>query len=163
MPDDWSYIQIGTTGEYKSKPFEVVGRIRLQLRSEYKNFWCAADQSGDTLWIAESFGSISVFTSSWQKYDKKVSGLRAGSNVRISQNLSLAGEFVERCEGLVLHGEIAEWNLFKKGFFIIQAGNASLTGYFFPENKETIHMLLGEKATIELLKLKNILQWNEWK
>ncbi len=63
MPDDWSYIQIGTTGEYKSRPFQIVGRIRLQLRSEYKNFWCAADHKGDSLWIAESFGSISIFAS----------------------------------------------------------------------------------------------------
>jgi hypothetical protein len=163
MPDDWSYIQIGTTGEFKSRPFQVAGRIRLQLRNEYKNFWCAADHRGDPIWIAESFGSMSVFTSPWQKFPEKVAKLRAGVTIHVSQSLKLVGESVEKCESLSIRGEIAEWILLNPGFFILQAGISSITAYFFPEDENNIHMLLGEKATIESLKLKNILQWNEWK
>ena len=30
MPDDWSIVQLGTTGVYKLNPFVVIGRVRLR-------------------------------------------------------------------------------------------------------------------------------------
>lgn len=163
MPDDWSFIQIGTTGEFKKNSFQVVGRIRLQLRNEYKNFWCAADLTGSVLWIVESFGSISVFPSPAQQCAEKVSALRAGNSIRINQTLIVTGEFVDKCESRSIRGEIGLIDFLEASFFIIQAGRSIHTVYFFPrEGGETL-MLVGEKATIESLNLKNTVVWNEWK
>ena len=163
MPDDWSFIQIGTTGEFKKNSFQVVGRIRLQLRNEYKNFWCAADLSGSVIWIVESFGSISVFTSPAQKCTEKVSALRAGNPIKINQTLVVTGEFVDKCESRSIRGEIGLIDFFEASFFIIQAGRSIYTAYFFPRESGDTLMLLGEKASIESLNLKNTVVWNEWK
>ena len=60
VPEDWSFLQIGTTGNYDNAPFTITGRIRLQLRNDYKNFWSAEYNNGKCLWIVESFASFSV-------------------------------------------------------------------------------------------------------
>jgi hypothetical protein len=163
MPEDWSFVQIGTTGEFKKQPFEIIGRIRLQLRNDYKNLWCAAYEQGKAMWIAESFASFAVFTSPLQTFEENVSKLRAGASIQVNRELKLTGEFVEKCEGISLRGELAEWKLFAPGFFLIQASRAQHTALFFPEGSKQAQMIVGEKVPVETLNFKNILEWNEWK
>src|SRR6187402_1195844 len=50
IPDDWTFVQIGTQGEFNKHKFRIVGRIRMQLRNEYKNFWSAEYSNGKCFW-----------------------------------------------------------------------------------------------------------------
>ena len=163
IPDDWSFLQIGTTGVFKEYNFTVIGRVRLQLRNDYKNFWCTIYDGGKCLWIAESFGSFALFTASWVEVKNDLSQLHAGKKVILANNVTLRGDYVEKCEGISYTGEIGLWNLFYPGFFLIQASNNSGQTAFFTIRKNERHVLTGEKVTLEELNLKNILTWDEWK
>ena len=163
-PVDWSFVKIGTTGDHEGKSFKIVGRVRLQLRNEYKNFWCAEYERGKCLWIVESFGSFALFVNPWAKYNKSVEKLRAAKWIPINDNVNLRGEYVEKCEAISFEGEVGPWTFFESAFFMVQASNKDgTTAIFFIEDKKNVQWLLGAKKTPVALKLGNIIQWDEWK
>lgn len=163
VPADWSFIQIGTEGGHKESEFRVVGRIRLQLRNDYKNLWCATVSNANHIWLMESFGSISVLGPTWEEYDDDIRSLHAGARVKLFADWHLEGEYVEKCEELSYEGELGKWNLFEPKFFFIQCSNGSLQTAIFTVFKKKIMFLKGKKVTLESLNLKNILTWDEWK
>lgn len=163
VPPDWSFIQIGTEGGYKESEFRVVGRIRLQLRNEYKNLWCAVVANGNYIWFMESFGSISVLGPTWEEYDDDIRSLHAGASVKLYDDWRLKGEYVEKCEEISYEGELGKWDLFEPKFFFIQCSDSSLQTAIFTVFKKKIMFLKGRKITLESLNLKNILTWDEWK
>lgn len=67
MPQDWTFIQIGTTGFIDDKQFAVIGRVRLQLLNEYKNIWTIVTESATTLLLTESFGSFFGFSTGFHR------------------------------------------------------------------------------------------------
>jgi hypothetical protein len=164
IPPDWSFLQPGSSGVYGNEPFSLIGRIRLQLRNDYKNLWCALLKDGNHLWLMESFCSFSVFTLPWKNLDMDVRHLHAGKTIKLSPQLVVKGEYVEKCERIALHGEIGDWKMFSPGFFFIQASNnAGQTVIFTIDEKENIECLGGKTVEVESLQLKNILVWDEWK
>jgi hypothetical protein len=164
VPDDWSFIQVGTTGEYDQEAFTIVGRVRLQLRNDYKNFWCGALESGKCIWLMESFASFSVLTSKWSDYSGNVSSLRSGLTISMNGAIKLTGEYVEKCEAISFEGEIANWKEVTPDFFFIQGSNPTgNTAVFTIRSKTKAEYLSGKKIEIQNLNLKNIVVWNEWK
>lgn len=164
IPPDWSFVQLNTTGEYKQQPFTVVGRIRLQLRNDYKNFWSAALNDGGAIWLMDSFASFAVLRDAWHTYTNSISDVRAGKTFHARKGLKLRGDFVEKCEGISYEGEIGSWKLFEPGFFFVQAANSgNEIAVFTIANKKDADFLSGEKVEVEQLALKNIIAWDEWK
>jgi hypothetical protein len=164
VPDDWSFIQIGTSAEYQKQILNVVGRIRLQLRNDYKNFWCCALDNGSHIWLMESFASFAILSSSWHVYNGETRTLQADLSISVSKGVKLVGEYVERCEGISYEGEIGNWKLFYASFFFIQGSNSTNdTAVFTAETGKGIQFLAGKKVEMEDLNLKNILTWDEWK
>lgn len=162
MPDDLSFVQIGTTGVLDGAPFEVIGRIRLQLRNDYKNFWCAVRKEGSGFWMVESFGSFAVYNGAWQPYTDLASKLRSNQTIPLPDG-PVTGEYVERCEGLALLGELLPWSIVEPGWFVVQGSKGARTAFFMTKpNVGGIHYLLGKKVPVENLKLANTLPWNEW-
>jgi hypothetical protein len=162
VPADWSFVQLNTTGEYDGSAFTVVGRVRLQLRNDYKNFWCCALRNGKSLWVMESFASFAVFIPDWIAHNKGISHLHAGASIQV-RNFKLRGEYVEKCEGVSYEGEIAQWKLFSPGFFFVQASRFEGETAAFVIEKGEIECMLGKKVDVQKLNLKNIIAWNEWK
>jgi len=163
FPDDWSFIQLGTTGKYQNESFKVIGRVRMQLRNDYKNFWSAEYKNGNQLWIVESFGSFTVFAGHWQNYNGDYKRLRAGAKIDVGASKNLHGEYVEKCEAIQYAGEFGDWKSFHPKFFVVQAGLANACALFVIKSDDDIHFLFGEKVTVEQLQLSIILQWDEWK
>jgi hypothetical protein len=164
IPDDWSFVRLRTTGEYQNEKFIVCGRIRLQLRNDYKNFWCAEYKNGKSLWIVESHASFSVFSGAWMSYEKDPIKLRANLSIPVNSMLTVKGEYVEKCEEMSFEGELSSWKHFDPGFFVVQGSHSNgPTAIFTILNKHTVDYLLGEKVKIESLNLQNIHEWNEWK
>jgi hypothetical protein len=112
----------------------------------------------------ESFASFALMEPTWNAYGETKRKLHADASIKIDKELTVKGEFVERCEGITYEGEIGDWTLFDRGFFFIQAsdlkGNICV---FMVEKKDSILFLKGMKTEIETLNLKNILVWDEWK
>ena len=163
-PEDWSFIKINTTGVYNQQAFTVVGRLRLQLRNEYKNFWSIGLQNGSSLWLMESFGSFAIFPAIWHDYKNAVSNLRAGKTIQVMKGLKLMVEYVEKCEDISCEGEIGSWKQFAPGFFVIQAANNTNEIALFTINNSTdVDYLGGLKVEYKHLNLNNIIGWDEWK
>ena len=160
MPADWSFIQLKTTGIYKDIPFQIIGRVRLQLRHDYKNFWCAEHSRGKTLWIAESFNSFAVMDMPWQEHDGKPKNIRAGKNISVHGGVT--GEYLEKCELLSIEGELGKWLNFVPGFFFVQASDLERTAFFTIVPQETVYITTGYKVTAQSLQLQNTIGWNEW-
>jgi hypothetical protein len=163
VPEDWSFVQLNTTGEYDGQTFTIVGRVRLQLRNDYKNFWCGAFRDGKSIWLMESFASFAIFDSAWQRYYGEASGLRAGAPVKITKDKNVRGEYVEKCEGISYEGEVGNWKIFYPGFFFVQASRTDGETAVFTIEAGTVEFLPGKKVDIQKLNLKNIIAWNEWK
>lgn len=164
IPADWSFLQIGSAFEFAKEDCQVVGRIRLQLRNDYKNLWCAALKSGKYIWIIESFASFAVLSGAWVEFKQSVSKLHAGGSISLKKDLKLKGEYVEKCEGITYEGVLGEWRLFKPGFFFIQCSNKeNRTAVFTVDGNHNIFSISGEKVDVRLLNFKNILSWDEWK
>jgi hypothetical protein len=164
IPEDWSFLQIGSGLEYNQNTLTAVGRIRLQLRNDYKNLWCAALNNGTSVWIMESFASFCMLGSSWTEYNGSVENLHAGMTVQLKKDLKVKGEYVEKCEGVSYEGEIGNWKLFQPGFFFIQCSNNTRnTAVFVVDHKKDIAYLTGGKIDVEKLNLKNTITWDGWR
>jgi len=164
MPHDWSFIKIGTNGTYKDHYFTIIGKVRLQLRNDYKTFWCATYNNGKCLYISESFASLAVFQPNWRDYTGDISKLRAGNTIKLGADSRITGEFVEKCEGLAFQGEIGPWKNYIPGFFVIQASNNSgHTALYFISADNTCTYSVGEKTDSKKLKLENIVDYHDWR
>jgi hypothetical protein len=163
VPPDWSFICVGSSFNHDGKQYSVLGRVRLQLRNDYKNMWyCISSSGNENVWLMDSFGSLAIMRTEWREFKDHVSKLHAGHFIKVGNDSKIVGEFVEKCEEISYEGEVAEWHLAKPGFFFIQAGNARIVGVFTVVD-QLIHFVLGEKVELAALELKNIMEWNEWK
>jgi hypothetical protein len=164
IPEDWTFLQLQSTAEYGGKTMKLVGRIRLQLRNDYKNVWCGAFDDGSYVWLMESFASFIVLKPEWAKFHNDVRQLHTGENIKLGTNRKVKGEYVEKCEGVSYEGELGDWRLFYPNFFFIQAASSTGdTAIFIVDAQKNIEYLSGEKIEVEKLNLKNIIVWDEWK
>lgn len=58
--EDYSPIQIGTTGKYASKRFDVVGRIQLRYADGYWNEWYLWFEDGTDGWLSDASAQYTV-------------------------------------------------------------------------------------------------------
>jgi len=165
VPADWSFIQIGTTGTYREKSFTITGRVRLQLRNEYKNFWSAVHDGNKSLWIMESFGSFCVLEPRWYSYTGDIKKLRATHTITVENGDTLTGDYVDKCEAISIEGQVGRWpELFPTGFFVVQGSRDTDRGFFTVHTKtKIVQYMLGKTVTPEDLKLGTIHEWNEWR
>lgn len=58
--EDYSPIQITTSGEYKGKPFSVVGRIQLKYDGGFWNEWYLWFDDGSCGWLSDASGQYII-------------------------------------------------------------------------------------------------------
>jgi hypothetical protein len=164
VPEDWSFVKIGSEITHNNDSLTVVGRVRFELRNDYKNFWCAALKNGTYIWIMESFASFCILGSSWKEYKHDIDTLHADAAITLPEDLKVRGEYVEKCESLSYEGELGDMKFIEPGFFFIQfSNNQNQTAVFFVRKSNDIEYLTGGKIDVEKLNLKNIITWDEWK
>lgn len=168
MPDDWSIIQLGTSGVYKDQSFEVIGKIRLQLRQEYKNYWCLwYDQGQKYGWLAESFGKYAVCEPVVFNLDEMgdIHSIKAGDKFDLYGKSTVVVDYVDPCEWISISGEIAHWKDVSKRFISVQAQNDEGIIAFFNLDSvgHRVNFIVGETTALSALSLKAIREWNEWK
>jgi hypothetical protein len=162
MPDDWSTIQVGTTGLYKNQNFTIMGRIRLQMKNDFRNLWCA-QYGQEIMWIGQSLESIGFFTPPFAPFPHSFGKIRAGVNIEFSERIKLKCELVENCIGLQYEGEVSDFPFPKGNFTLIQAGNAiGNTVLIFYENPNSIQFLWGEVMLVYGVTFNNTKTWSQW-
>jgi len=168
MPDDWSVIQVGSKGAYQKHNFEVIGRVRLQLQQDYKNFWCLwYEDRKKYAWLAESFGKYITYESSFlDVYDNgEFSGLKIGHKFIIHDNVTVVANYQEQCVWISLEGELCLWPILKKGFALVDAQNNDRMAacFIIPPDRRAGKFLVGEVVDFHDLNLVSIREWDEWK
>ncbi|HTJ50861.1 MAG TPA: hypothetical protein VL443_15470 [Cyclobacteriaceae bacterium] len=165
VPEDWSFIQIGTKGIFNNKDFVVIGRIRFQLRNDYKNCWTIIYNDNQLGWLIESMGSLAIFeTKTYSLSVEHTSKLKANVVIKIGKDIKVTGEYVEKCETLSYEGEVGPWKDLSTGFFMIQASSNNGTVLMFTVRPQQDSLyIVGKKTDLQQLKLENSIEWNEWK
>lgn len=71
---DVTPFQIGTSGKFNGKAFEVIGRLQIAYSEGYWNEWYCIFNDGDTGWLAEAQGFLAMcFTKQgWNIPDKSI-------------------------------------------------------------------------------------------
>lgn len=162
IPDDLSTLQIGTTGIYKGTSLLITGRIRFQLKTDFRNMWCA--RYGDkTIWIGQSLESIGFFTPPFMEFGYDFSGLRAGVYLEITDKIKLKCEMMEPCVAISYEGEISRFPFPNAQLTLLQASNtAGNTALIFKNHLGGIYYIWGELMLVYGYKFDNVKKWTEW-
>jgi hypothetical protein len=163
IPNDWSVIQIGSAGHWKGVPFKILGRVRLQLKDDFKNLWCAQYEN-KTLWIAQSLESVAFYPPPFAPFPDELNKPRSNHSIKFSSNTELKCEFIEQCTHLHFEGELSSFPFSKGGFAVIQASNLKgNSALIFQRQDTSAEFLWGEYMERLNFKFENIRHWNEWK
>ncbi|HZY81955.1 MAG TPA: hypothetical protein VFE50_20670 [Cyclobacteriaceae bacterium] len=124
VPDDLSTVQVGSTGKYKEKKFEVIGRIRIQMIDDFRNLWCAVYDNDKTLWICQSHESIAFADDNFKSFPPKSDiVMRAGGKVIFGDSVKLKVVFVGSMLYMHFEGEIAHFPHPQGDFAFVHAVN----------------------------------------
>lgn len=160
MPADWSILQIGSKGNYEKKSFEFVGRMRVQLKSRYENYWCIwypfENKYG---WLIESFGFYALCSESFFPYkaesDEKF--FRRDKKLELSNNLKITIDDKDKCVLFSAEGELVSWSC-DAPFTVVTGTQESYIGVFlhFRSIPNDSHFLVGKWVTWEDLHLEQL-------
>lgn len=163
MPDDWSTIQVGTTGTYKNQKFLITGRVRMQMRNDFRNLWCA-QYGKDTLWIGQSLEGIGFFNPPFAEYPKELqTKVRAGVFVNFSENIKLKCEMIDTVRALHYEGEIGFFPYPDGAFTLLQANNSQgNTVLVFKRDNDQAQFLWGVTTLVYGVTFEHTKKWSEW-
>lgn len=154
IPEDFSYIKIGTRFTWNGFEHTIEGRIRIQLRNEYLNIWSASSANGNLL-LAESFDSIRILTTPWNQYTGDVTKIRVGKKLKFGEVIHY-GEFIDVADSFAAEGVNLPLPFYKE-FFLVQFGSsASDVSLFTLTKSKECHYLQGQKTTASKLQFQNL-------
>lgn len=167
VPDDLSLIQIGSTGKYQNKKFEIVGRVRIETKDDFRSLWCATydDEQNPTLWICQCLDSISFAAGSFNSFPPKSDlELKAGGKIVFGDRLKLFVTFVSKCESIHYEGEIAKFPKPDGNFLFIQGSNNSNTVLVvcIDESLRDTEMLWAETKQLGEVHFENTRKFDDW-
>jgi len=104
--EDYSPIQINTSGEYQSKHFTVVGRIQLRYDDGFWNEWYVLFDDGTGAWLSDASGQY-VFTLPQRSGSNvpKFEALKPGVGLTLSGSRFVASD-VRTAQCLAGQGEL---------------------------------------------------------
>jgi hypothetical protein len=159
--EDMSPLQIGSTGIYEKKSFEIIGRQKAIYNNGSWNEWYIIFGDGKEGWLAEAQGFYMV---SFEKEDHKFrySDQKPGEVVTIG-NVKF---FIDDIKEIVYKG--VEGELPKTTFFDSKATSIDLSA---PNNEfcnvliqsDKTYMYLGKYIDFDDLKFKNLRELDGWR
>jgi hypothetical protein len=162
MPDDWSAIQVGSKVMFNNQLHTVIGRARLQMKSDFLNLWCAT-YNGNILWIGQSLEKIGFFASTFTPFPERYEAINAGMMIEFGDKIRLKCELVERCIDIRYEGELDRLPFSDSKFLFVQASNIqSNTVLIFSNKADVTEFLWGEMKIVGSIKFENTKQFNEW-
>jgi hypothetical protein len=85
--EDYSPIQLGTSGTWASRPFTVLGRLQLRYDAGFWNEWYLLFDDGETGWLGDASGQFTITV------EKRLDGaLPAFADLRPGHHVTVAGE-----------------------------------------------------------------------
>ena len=84
---DYSPIQLGTSGEFDGRHFDVIGRIQLRYSAGMWNEWYLLFNDGSNGWLSDASGQFAITT----ERAADAQPIPAFANLRIGQRYSVGG------------------------------------------------------------------------
>jgi hypothetical protein len=86
--EDYSSIQIGTSGHFQGRNFNVIGRLQMRYPAGFWNEWFVMFDDGSNGWLSDASGQYTM------TFQKPVPGsVRAFETLHPGQTLPLGGQF----------------------------------------------------------------------
>lgn len=138
----------------------------MQLRKEYKNYWCLWYPSEMKYgWLVESLGFYAVCADTFVEMDNAdtIKKIRATASIQVSQQSSVVIDEVDFCEELSFRGEVPTWS-YDGRFMVAQGkkGNTIASFLHFSRHKDRVKLLVGDWVSFESLQLININASHVW-
>jgi len=160
---DLSPIQIGTTGSFKGKAFDVLGRIRRAWEDGSWNEWYIEFTDGTEAWLSESQGeyhvTVAVENEEWQAFDRE--DWQPGGSLTAGKTSFLVTDrretWVEAAEGMLPYRPETEKS--------IQVDLVSNEGAFLSLEfeGEELYIYQGFHLPFDELNFKNLRELDGWK
>jgi hypothetical protein len=107
--EDYSPIQIGSTGKYLNKRFDVVGRLQLRYDAGFWNEWYVYFEDGRDGWLSDASGQYAVTrTRAPQAKDPVLpafNDVKPGAELRFDGKTYYAAD-IRRCRAVAGQGEL---------------------------------------------------------
>jgi hypothetical protein len=171
LPFDVSPVQIGTTGEYGGKHFDVIGRIRLGYDQGAWNDWLCFFTDNSYGWLSESDGQFQMVIERPidGESSELIQRLAQGGDVEIGERTTIDGsDFVvaearwAKCigaEGELPFAPETDWDVFNVDLRDAHGFAAN----FEREEGEPPAFYVGRYVTLAELKAKNLRAIHGWK
>lgn len=160
LPPDMSPFQIGTTGRYEKKHFEILGKQRLVYESGNWNEWYVMFDTGQEGWLGEAQGFLMMSFPSTAEKLPAVEELAPGRSI-VLQGRSYEVEDVKEvvCQGgmgeLPVRGEKG-----RKFVTVDLAGENSTFANIVYEDKPALY--LGRYMEFDDFKFQNLREIDGW-
>lgn len=165
VPFDLSVLQIGSKGKYKNRKFEIVGRIRIQMKDDFRSIWCAEYESTKPLWIVQSLENIAFAEDIFNPFPPSSNfDTRAGATVSMGDKTKLKIIFVGACIRMACEGEIARFPFLDEEFVFVHAANErGNTAIIVTQgSKGGTELLWGETKQLEDVAFQNTRTFDDW-
>lgn len=167
VPDDLSLIQIGTKGKYLNKKFEIVGRVRMQMKDDFRSLWCAMydDDKNPVLWICQSLESLAFGADTFKQFPPNSDiDMNAAGKVVFGDKMKLTVSFAGAPLFVRYEGEIARFPKPDGSFVFLHAVSKNYTALVVCVDNDLKHteMLWAQTMDLGEVKFENTRKFNEW-
>jgi hypothetical protein len=169
LPFDVSPIQIGTSGEYGGRSFEVIGRIRLAWGDGAWNDWLCLFTDMSHGWLSESDGQFQMVVQfPLEQCDSElIQRLVDGREVMVGERTEIDGHIFTVAEARKATCVAAEGELPfapETGWEVFNVDLRNPQGYAanFENEEEGPGLYLGHYVGLDTLKLRNMRSIHGW-
>jgi len=99
-------FQIGTTGMYDGKKFEIIGRLKVAYEDGFWNEWYTIFGGDETGWLAEAQGFLAMCTELSNKKIPDLEALKPGKLLNLEPHGQFEVEDMRRVHCIFSEGEL---------------------------------------------------------
>lgn len=162
LSDDYSVIQLGSTGRIEHKSFEVIGYIKASWESGFWNEWHVVEEDGEPAWLVEAMGHFSyVRAMNFPTSFKRGYQFNIGENIYLESNRFIVTDIKQfTCDYIA--GELP-FHVKQKaqGISIDLKSHVGLCAYIERIRDQT-RVFVGQFYDLDELKLTNLRELDDW-
>lgn len=163
--EDMSPLKLGSQGVLEGNKFEIIGRIKFNLKGEYKNHWCLLFSNNSWFWLGESYGDYYFIKKEKTPIDPSRFKVRKiGRMIKFPNGIQYEIQYFNEVISYACEGEIPEFPFLKGNFISLELsdkGDRLVFVNVYSANQ--IDYYLGKYLLFDQLNFTNLRDLNGWK
>lgn len=160
--DDLTPLQLGTTGTYEQKRFEIIGRLRVSYENGAWNEWIAMFNDGTTGWLAEAQGFYAMCFPHFDVDAPKRDFVKAGKTVDLGTKGLFEVDDVREVDCAYSEGELPVNAMQGRRSLSVDLSNGELGMGTIEYAKDAIRIYVGTYVDFDNFKFQNLRQIDGW-